>query len=299
MSSSPADSSFEISGKEPEFQLPDKEATLVCNDDIASISGNRFIHEIAAGNADAIAAARPERTREETAEAVREFFHFPAEIAAPHYRVVRCICSKGDNVVSRFALETEPDRIMALLYRLDLKDFYHIPPVSGGKAVLIVPDLDALTELYEREFTPGEEVYAIDPRTIGALMPDGTDQPADRNYYAPYQGEYHYASLGILTGESILGGKIRDILSAVALLKNAGVEEITIEASGNGCVPALFAALLDNSITQLKLNSPHESFAVDAGSPRNRMTLGNVAQGILTVTDIPELKTLLADIIIP
>ena len=167
-----------ISSKEPDFELPDLQTTLVCNDEISTIPGNRFIHEIAAETAAKIAAERKVLNKAETAAAVREFFHIPEKIEMPAYRILRCICQKNDNVASRFALETETDRIMAILYRLDLvRDFYHIPPAkNSGRATLIIPHLSALAETYEREIIPGEDLYALDMRTIGALMPDGTDQ---------------------------------------------------------------------------------------------------------------------------
>ena len=130
-----------------------------------------------------------------------------------------------------------------------------------------------------------EEVYALDMRTIGALRPDGTDQPAFKDYYAPYQAEYHYASLGFLTGETILGGKIKDILSALQLLKSFGVDRITLEAHGNGCVPAWFAALCAGNVDKLELHNAPESFT-EAGKVTNRMTLGNIAPGILHLTDL-------------
>lgn len=275
--------SNEISGKEPDFELPHADTTLVCNNSVSNIPGNRFIHEIAAENAAKIAAARPQRSKTELAQAVKEFFHLNDHI--PHYRVLRCICITEEKIMSRFALETEKDRIMAILYRMGDKDYYHFSTEHAANVRLVIPNLDTIQEFSTREMPTDEEVYALDMRTIGALRPDGTDQPAFKDYYAPYQAEYHYASLGFLTGETILGGKIKDILSALQLLQSFGVDRITLEAHGNGCVPAWFAALCAGNVDKLELHDAPESFT-EAGKITNRMTLGNIAPGILHLTDL-------------
>ncbi len=272
-----------VSGEEPDFELPPPESTLVCDNCISNIPNNRYIHEIAAENAKKIAAARPVRTKAELAPAVKEFFQLSDE--TPAYRVLRCICLTEEKIMSRFALETEKERIMAILYRMGEKDYYHFSHEHAAKVRLVVPHLDTLGEFRSREMPADEEVYAIDMRTIGALRPDGTDQPAYKDYYAPYQAEYHYASLGFLTGKTILGGKIKDIMAALQLLRSSGVERITLEAHGNGCIPAWFAALCAKNVEKLELHDRPGSFT-EAGKPENRMTLGNIAPGILHLTDL-------------
>ena len=120
-------------------------------------------------------------------------------------------------------------------------------------------------------------------------MPSGTDQPAVRDFYTPYQSDYHYAALGTMFGEPIIGGKVRDVLAAIELLAANGAKKIRLEGHGLGAIPALFAALLSDKVNGLELTDAIESFEAEANNPASLLPLSCIPPGILKVSDIPEI----------
>ena len=120
-------------------------------------------------------------------------------------------------------------------------------------------------------------------------MPSGTDQPQPRDFFSPYQFDYHYAALGIMFGEPVIGGRVRDILAAAELLTSQGAE-LTLEANGLGCIPALMAAVLSTKISRLRLGEMPESYDAMLDETWSKFPLSCMAPGILRFMDLPDLK---------
>ena len=126
-------------------------------------------------------------------------------------------------------------------------------------------------------------------------MPSGCDQPRIRNFFAQYEFDYHYASLGNMFGVPYLSGKVKDLLAAVALLSRNG-SEIHLRANGQGTIPALTAALLSDKITSLHLeNGPDSWLEMVHTSNLTQWPLSCMIPGILAETDLPEIREAIAE----
>ncbi len=278
--------------KEPKIVLPTPEETWAVGGSVFNIPGTRNVRDLIAEKADALAKARKPlsadalRARLAKALAVGKPF-------VPHYRVLRS-AQKNGLLSARFGLETEPGRVLAVLLQQPCDHSYFHAVVPGKEATLRIPDLDGLTELHERGAADGEAVFALDIRSIGEMMPSGTDQPENRDFYSPYQFDYHYASLGQLFGEPIVGGKVKDILCAVEFLAACGAKKIHLEGNGLGAIPALFAAALSDKVATLKLTNAIDSYDAEARKAVTLLPLSCIVPGILAFTDLPAIRKLVA-----
>ena len=273
--------------KEPPITLPPEEETYAVKGDVFTLPGTRNIRTIISEKAAALAKARKPAALPELRQAVSRLLGIDSLPAVPHYRVLRTITREGTHE-ARFALETEPGRPMAILLHITGNYLFHLEVPAKG-VTLYVPDQDSRTELLARSPKAGETVFGLDVRAIGEMMPAGTDQPAVRDFYAPYQSDYHYAALGTMFGEPIIGGKVRDVLAAIELLAANGARKVRLEGHGLGAIPALFAALLSDKVDSLALTDAIESFEAEANNPASLLPLSCIPPGILKVTDIPEI----------
>ena len=165
------------------------------------------------------------------------------EITVPRYRVLRRSQSVLPDWIGRFGIETEPGRVMAVLKaRSDGQHPFYQPPV-GRKVLLYVGHLDAELELNRRAPEFDGLVCGLDVRGIGELTPGGCEQFVERDFFHPYEADYHYAALGDFLGEPVLGGRVRDILRTAKLLEERRCT-VALYGRGQGGIAALFAAFL-------------------------------------------------------
>ena len=279
--------------KEPPFKLPPAEETYAAGGDVFTIPGARNIRDIISEKAAALARVRRPAPLPELRRKVADALGIASLPPVPHYRVLRTI-PLDDGHMARFALETEPGRPMAVLTRISESWLFNLDVPS--RVTLYVAEFDSRTELTARSTDnlggrgrQGEALFGLDVRTIGEMAPSGTDQPAVRDFFAPYKADYHYAALGLMFGESILSGKVRDVLSAIELLAASGAKKIRLEGRGLGAIPALFAAILTDKVSGLSFDRLPKSFEAEAGNPVSLLPLSCIEPGILRVADIPEL----------
>jgi hypothetical protein len=273
--------------KEPPIKLPPEAETYAAKGDVFTIPGTLNIRTIISEKAAALAKARKPLPLPKLREAVARILGIDGLPTAPHYRVLRTIDRERTHE-ARFALETEPGRPMAVLVQFANDCIFHLEAPSKG-VTLYVADQNSRTELLARSAKDDEAVFGLDVRSIGETMPSGTDQPAVRDFYEPYQSDYHYAALGTMFGEPIIGGKVRDVLAAIELLAANGAKKVRLEGHGLGAIPALFVALLSDKVTELELTDAIESFEAEANNPASLLPLSCIPPGILEVTDIPEI----------
>ena len=281
------------SAKEPPVKLPSEAETYAADGDVFTLEGARNVRDLIAEKADALKTARKPLALPALRRRLRELLALGGREAAPHYRVLRTIDRDGASL-ARFALETEPGRPMAILMRLYPECVFHLGDAET-KATLLVADADARAELLARPRRKGEAVYGLDVRGIGEVMPSGTDQPENRDFFSPYQFDYHYASLGQMFAEPILGGKVRDVLAAVELLASKGARKIHLEGNGLGAIPALVAAVLSDKVATLSLSGCIASFDAEVRNPASLLPLSCMIPGVLKYTDLPEMKAAIRD----
>ncbi|MBR6471264.1 MAG: acetylxylan esterase [Victivallales bacterium] len=219
------------------------EITAAPQGQVKFLPGQKFMHELLVEEAQRQTALQKPLAREAAARELSRRLHV-GKVTAPYFRVARPSGEFGGSLwQSRFALETEPGRVMAVLKLFTLHDWYHIPELSPD-VTLYVPHLDSGDELRWRKPDPNRALYGLDVRGVGEMTPLNGDQPAElRNFFNEYQFDYHYAGLGLMFDEPYLAGKVKDILAALALLEPVA-KRVHLEANGQGCVPALLAAVL-------------------------------------------------------
>lgn len=244
--------------------------------------------------ADDLIATRKKLNKKEMRATLAEILQI-GKIDVPYYRVLRPLYHDNPRYIAtnRYALETEPGQVMSML-KLFCQDFlYHIP--ATDKVVLYISHLDARSEALKIKTGKEERFFALDVRGIGELEPSGCDQ-GDRKFFHQYGHDYHYASLGIMQHRPILGGKVRDILCALELLKERGVKNITLRAEGQGTIPALLAAVLSDIPTAVILQNGPESWESMVRKEATLWPLSCMLPGILGITDLPELRKMVKNL---
>ncbi|MBO5761659.1 MAG: acetylxylan esterase [Lentisphaeria bacterium] len=291
-----------VTGKEnaPEdvFTLPPPESTYAIKDgDLRNLANNKYIWAITKDMAEKFAEKRKPRSREELKTVLLSLLKIQLPEKAPYYRKLRWRCIAKDLFRNRFGLETEKDSIMCILASYTPNIVYN-PDDTKKNITLVIPSLDSKEEMGERSALDGELLYTLDTRGIGEMMPSGTDQPWNRDFFSAYQFDYHYAALGMMWGKPELGKRVFDLLSAVELIaENAPADMVlTVEAHGYGCVTALMASLLSDKIHKLKLTdemtSSYEALLTD---PLSKFPLSFMVPGILQEMDLPDIKKAVAE----
>lgn len=287
-------------GAEPENKIPAEEETYAVKGNVANIAGQKYLRDFTVAKLNELEAVRTApadlaEMRDLLADLLQT-----GEIKAPYYRVLRArpFATEPEwKFTSRFALETEPDQVMAVLQAFNnVYNLYNFDQTKQ-KAILYVPDQDSLAELAPREAEIPDDtiLFGLDPRGFGEMMPTGCDLPIERDFYNSYQFDYHYASAGIMFGKPILGGRVRDILCAIELLAANGYQEITLEGHGLGAVSALFAAVLTDKVSKVKLTGGIDSYADVVREEMTNFPLSCMVPNILKYTDLPQLRDLIAD----
>lgn len=280
-------------GKVPETVKDIPEAELYCTADgsVLTMDGNKTIHEFIAEKAQAVQAERQALPADELREKLAAMLKIKNGLPlAPYYRQLRpaCLGEKKDLIVSRYLMETEENMRVPMYLYAPGSIYYHMPRELEN-VTLYVPHQDAKAEMLSLGVAEGELLFGVDYRGVGEVCPDGCDQYS-RSFFAAYLYDYHYASLGLLLGESYVGGRVLDILSAAALLKQHGAKKITLRCSGIGRIPALFAAF----IGQLEY-APDEELASCASACVDNMApipQSMLPKGFLKLTDFDELAKL-------
>jgi hypothetical protein len=157
---------------------------------------------------------------------------------------------------------------------------------------LYVPSLSSTAELSNRKVTEAQNLFAIDYRGVGESTPNGGDQDVERDFFANYRFDYHFASLSLLLGESYLGDRVRDVLGAIELLTAHGAKEIKLTCSGIGRIPALFAALLTERNVKYMPDVPLNSLCNQVLDHEGSIPQSMIPVGLLKYIDFPEIEQL-------
>ena len=273
--------------------MPHDEIAATPKGQVKFLPGQKFMHDLLVEEAHRQVALQKPLTRETAARELSRCLKL-GKVEVPYFRIGRPSGEYGGCLwQSRFALETEPGRVMAVLKLFTLHDWYHIPELSPD-VTLYIPHLDSSQELRWRRPNAKRALYGLDVRGVGEMTPTNGDWPVEmRNFFDEYQFDYHYAGLGMMFDEPYLGGKVKDILCALALLEKVA-KRIHLEARGQGCVPALLAATIAGTrFASVTLEDGPDSWLemVEDGYPYRR-PLSYTLPDILRKMDLPMLRKL-------
>ena len=277
-------------GKEPENLnvRPDEELYCAPEGNTSKIENSRVVPDFLKDMAAEFKAKR--ETPANMAEALQKILKIEANEDVPDYKIVRRKFWFNDYKVSQFALETEPG--ITCIMRIISKDnaFFHLP--NSEEATLYVSHLDAKEEMLEG--IGGElkdNLFGFDVRGTGDSTPMTCDHYGD--YFHPYDFDYFYAGHSIMLNQTYLGGKVKDVLAAVNLLKSNGIKKINLVGRGLGAIAAAFAAVISDKVDSVKLINAPLSYEQMINDTMTWWPLSYMPQGILKVCDLPDIyKTL-------
>lgn len=261
---------------------------------VLNLPGEKKTHDLIVEKALALKKARKKHTLATVRSILKKKLGL-GEIEVPKFRSLRVfpLDDATNTWVSRFGLETEKDLVMCVLHRRSKDQLYQIPNERSVR--LYIPHLDSNDELGWRQDTEDCALYALDCRGVGECTPTNYC-PATPVFYE-YGTQFHYTVLGEMCGLSYLGGKVKDILSAVELLSTT-TKEIRLEARGLGGIPALLAAVLSDKIKSVKfIDVPEswESMVLPEVPAAERSPRSVMIDGILKEFDLPDLRALIKE----
>ncbi len=191
---------------------------------------------------------------------------------------------KGDLVLQKLILYAKDEMPLPALV---------IYPTATAKKIIIwvnengknkIADSTALISTYLQQ---GFVVLLADTRGTG----ETTDKP-EMNDAKFYNKEYRNAILALHLGRPIVGQRVTDILMLLHFIEAdqrlSGLP-VEINASGVNTLPAIHAALFDDTISTLNLYNCLLSFRTILENPAEKNWYSDVVPGVLNFYDIPDL----------
>ncbi len=250
---------------EPSLTLEKDEMLLCTPAGQVGKSGPRTVFSFTSQNSDELKNKRGSLSGDALKQAVINALKLPSYERVPYFRILRPDRNRlyPKKFAGTYMVETEKN-ISALVYRLDDTDLLSRPPVGLKRALLYVSHLSADNELRQEKFLleiisneADSAVFACDVRGIGESQPN----TCGNNFFNPYGNDYFYAGHSIMLDYPYVGQKTFDVLSVINLLKSYGHKEIHLIGKGWGAIPATFAALLSDTVTQVTLKNALTSYS--------------------------------------
>ena len=205
---------------------------------------------------------------------------------APDYRVIRNVSLTPETGAARYVLMPEPGSTARPVLMLAVrKDTPLIP--AGKRAVLHCAHLSGRDELRKR--VDEGNLFVLDVRGVGeSRSTAGRSMPDD--FFAPVGRESFMEGTGELFGRPLAGSRVKDLLGALALLREIGYEELTLSGRGLGGVLAAFAAAaLELPVKRLILTEVPASLKALIARGAYRIPSSVLPRGMLKHFDFPEL----------
>ena len=269
---------------EPEFEL--------LTDAEAQVTPTGYTNDLpgAVTELEAAAAKLPEKYTanfEEIRSFLREAFALDGELPpVPDYRFPRCAPLTENSAAARYVLMPEPGTTLSpVLKRATTIDTPIIPAME--KMTLHCAHLSAHEELKKRS---GEEgLFVLDVRGVGeSRSTAGRSIPDD--FFAPVGRDSFVEGTAELLGVPLAGGKVKDLLCAVSLLKAHNCQELTLSGRGMGGIIAAFAAAVaDLPVKKLILSEVPASLKALIAKGAFRVPNSCLPCGMLKHFDFPQL----------
>ena len=211
---------------------------------------------------------------------------------APDYRVARNVSLTPEKGAARFVLMPEPGTTARPVLMLAVTAETPLIP-AGKKAVLHCAHLSGREELRER--VDEADLFVLDVRGVGeSRSTAGRGTPDD--FFAPVGRESFMEGTAELFGRPLAGSRVKDLLGALALLRENGYGEVTLSGRGLGGVLAAFAAgALELPVKKLVLTEVPASLKDLIARGEYRLPSSVLPAGMLKHFDFPELYAFLHD----
>jgi dienelactone hydrolase len=281
---------------EPDLVI-EKDETLWCtpNGQVCELD-SRPIYEFTEAKSKASARKRSgELTLPLLRRRIRRVLRLPgvADVSGPYYRVLRNWRSRSYPKPrwTTYMVETEPG-ISAIVYRLGDEQLLSRPQAETKRAILYVAhqssdaelrDEPLIAELIEAE--PEATLYTVDVRGIGESQPDTCNE---NSFLSPYGSDYFYAIHSIMLDRPYVGQKTHDVLRVLDWLESIGYDEVHLAGKGWGALPATFAAVLSDQVSQVTLKNALTSYTDIAESRNYGWPLATLVPDVLASFDLPD-----------
>ena len=280
--------------KEPEITL-EKDETLWCTKSGQVVElKSKPIYLFTKEKSIALKKNRPTLKGMALLKAIQSTLKMPKQTETPDYRILKNGSNRkfpSKRWIS-YAVQTEPN-VEAICYRLGEENIYSRPPKTGAKATLYVSHLSADTELRDDDFVrklyakkSNVPLYTCDVRGSGDSQPNTCG--SSRSFFTPYGNDYFYAIHSIMLDQPYVGQKTFDVLQVLEWLKSVGHTDIHLVAKGRGAIPATFAAMLHESVTQVTLKNALTSYADITETEEYKWSLSTFLPNVLEMFDLPD-----------
>jgi hypothetical protein len=264
--------------------------TVTKNSNVKYLPNAKFAEDIALELRKKVIAQRPKLEGAKLVSALLDNLKVPSKIEVPYYRVLRLDVIKEVGIyISRYLLENKKYILGELQHYMSFAVENQVTPKD--KAFIYVGHWDLTYEFpyvvssMKKQF---DSYYVFNPWGVGTLQSSSCDYKKE-TYSSSYHSDYHFASLGMMLGESYLGKRVEGILSAIALLKKQGAKEITICGAGRSAISVAIASLIaKKQLKEVILLNPLASYE----SISKEMTDWAQAEmpfNILKVCDLPQI----------
>lgn len=234
----------------------------------------------------------------ELKRAIAAALKLPARAGAPDYQILRWARTRGypTQAFATYIVESELG-IPVVTLRLSETSLLSRIPRGPKRALLYVAHRAADIELREDSWVrglctpdPDMAVFACDVRGVGESQPLlSTPEQASKG-----GTDYLHAGCGLMFDYPAPGQRTHDVLRVLDLLRETGHEEIHLAGRGWGAIPAVFAAVLHDSVRQVTLKHALTSYAEIAETESYRWPLSMLVPSVLRHFDLPDCYHLLA-----
>jgi len=258
--------------------------------------GSRPIYDFTKARSKALAKERASQlTLPQLQQRIRSVLRLSesAGVSGPYYRVLRNWRSRGypKRRWTTYVVETEPG-ISAIVYRLGDEQLLSRPHAETKRAILYVAHQSSDAELRSEpliaeliEAEPEATLYTVDVRGIGESRPDTCNE---NSFLSVYGSDYFYAIHSIMLDRPYVGQKTYDVLRVLDWLASIGYDEVHLVGKGWGSLPATFAAVLSDHVTQVTVKNALTSYAELAESRNYAWPLAALVPDILASFDLPD-----------
>lgn len=252
-------------------------------------AGARPLPEINAERAAAMAGAREKAGPDRLREKIARVLVLPERNGPPHHRVLRRPTGRDGKTFFLYALDTEPG-IQVILRRLMAGNEDHSRGLvlePAAETTLYLPHVSAELEMAAGEFpcragNPGA-AFALDPRGLGASLPE-----EQAPFFDPYGMDYMFHAWALMLGESYLGRRLHDVLSALDLLAGRGAQSIDLSGYGQGALLAVLAAVMHPAAGRVRTREMPPSWLEMARAPQTPWPAACFPRGVLAEFDLPD-----------
>lgn len=228
-------------------------------------------------------AEKRSRKEQDIAGFLKKYLQIPEKMEIPEHRVLRG--RHGKENISAFAIKTEPGAEAILLRKDSETNFFHLPECE--KAVLYVGHVNAEREMEQLHVAPDTLFYAVDVRGTGKSR--SMTCSGENDFFAMYDCDYFYDATGKLLNKPLIGGKVRDVLAVIKLLKTK-CRYLEVYGHGLGGVIAAYAmAVNSGGVDKLILHDVPESWRSFVNGKDIRWPQSVMIPGSLKYFDMPEL----------